>query len=239
MGQMNFDKKSGWKKFFTGKGFYLALAVCLVAVCGVAVATFMEALPQSNSGNSQDSPTTVVPAPTTAQAVDKPVTNVPDDRTTTVSTTTSTTVAPTDVPTDTKPADLFVFPLSNEVLVPFSQEPVFSQTMQDWRAHNGTDFKGEIGQDVKAAADGTITKVEKDALWGEIIEIDHGLNIISRYCGVTAKGLTVGQKVKVGEVIGMLSQVPSEIVEEPHLHLEILAEGKYVDPVETIGLEVK
>lgn len=239
MGQMNFDKKSGWKKFFTGKGFYLALAVCLVAVCGVAVATFMDALPQSDSGSSQGTPTTAAPAPTTAKPVDKPVTNIPDDRTTAASTTAPTTAAPTEKPVDTKPADLFVLPLSNEVLLPFSEEPMFSQTMQDWRAHNGTDFKGELGQDVKAAADGTIAKVESDPLWGGVVEIDHGFHIVSRYCGVTAKGLTVGQKVTVGEVIGTLSEIPCEIVDEPHLHLEILTEGKYVDPVQAIGLEVK
>lgn len=167
------------------------------------------------------------------------MTNIPDDRTTTASTTAPTTAAPTEKPVDTKPADLFVLPLSNEVLLPFSEEPVFSQTMQDWRAHNGTDFKGELGQDVKAAADGTIAKVESDPLWGGVVEIDHGFNIVSRYCGVTAKGLTVGQKVTVGEVIGTLSEIPCEIVDEPHLHLEILTEGKYVDPVQAIGLEVK
>lgn len=66
-----------------------------------------------------------------------------------------------------------------------------------------------------------------------------GFQIISRYCGVTAKELTQGQKVKVGDVIGNLAEIPVEIVEEPHLHLEIQMEGKYVDPVAAIGRETK
>ncbi len=74
---------------------------------------------------------------------------------------------------------------------------------------------------------------------GSVIEIDHGFQIISRYCGVTAKELTQGQKVKVGDVIGNLAEIPVEIVEEPHLHLEIQMEGKYVDPVAAIGRETK
>lgn len=188
MSQMNFDKKSGWKKFFTGKGFYLALAVCLVAVCGWLWPPLWTPCPKA----IRKLPRLFhhcAPHPTTAKPVDKPVTNVPDDRTT--ATTTKPTYKPADKPVDTKPADLFVLPLSNEVLLPFSEEPVFSQTMQDWRVHSGTDFKGELGQDVKAVADGTITKVETDPLWGAVIEIDHGFNIVSRYCGATAKGLTI------------------------------------------------
>lgn len=88
-----------------------------------------------------------------------------------------------------------MLPLGNEVLKAFSGgQPVYSETMKDWRTHNGTDFKGEIGAEVKAAADGTILKVENDPLWGGVIEIDHGFNIVSRYCGVTAKELTPGAK---------------------------------------------
>lgn len=43
----------------------------------------------------------------------------------------------------------------------------------------------------------------------------------------------------VGEIIGTLSEIPCEIVDEAHLHLEILTEGKPVDPVQAIGVDVK
>lgn len=240
MSRMRSDRKSGWKRFFTGKGFYVALAVCLVAVCGIAVATFVDTLPKK-TGESSSTPSTSAPVvpPTTERPVDNPVSDVPYDKTTTTASTTSATTPPTK-PVDTKPADLFMLPIGNEVLKPFSDgQPVYSETMRDWRTHNGTDFKGEKGTEVKAIADGTILKVENDPLWGPVIEIDHGFQIVSRYCGVTAKELTQGQKVKVGDVIGQLAEIPVEIVDEPHLHLEIQMEGKYVDPVAAIGRETK
>mgnify|MGYP002562793129 FL=1 len=241
MSRMRNDRKSGWKRFFSGKGFYVALAVCLVAVCGVAVATFVDSLPTKQEDGSSP-PTTsspLVTSPPTEKPVDNPVSDVPYEAPTTTEPATTASTPPTK-PVDTKPADLFMLPLGNEVLKAFSGgQPVYSETMKDWRTHNGTDFKGEIGAEVKTAADGTILKVENDPLWGGVIEIDHGFNIVSRYCGVTAKELTQGQKVQVGEVIGTLSEIPVEIVDEPHLHLEILKEGTYVDPVATIGLETK
>lgn len=46
MGKIHFNKDSRFRKFLNGKGFYLALAVCLVAVGAVAVATFTGSLPK-------------------------------------------------------------------------------------------------------------------------------------------------------------------------------------------------
>ena len=183
MSRMRNDRKSGWKRFFTGKGFYVALAVCLVAVCGVAVATFVDTLPktQEESSGTPGTSSPLVTSPTTEQPVDNPVSDVPYERPTTTTPTTAATKPPT-TPVDTKPADLFMLPIGNEVLKPFSDgQPVYSETMQDWRTHNGTDFKGEKGTEVKAVADGTILKVENDPLWGPVIEIDHGFQIISRW----------------------------------------------------------
>ena len=240
MGQIHFDKESRFKKIVSGKGFYIALAVCLVAVGGVAVATFTNSLPfqreESSSVGDNSTPSTTS---TTEKQVDTVITNVPDNRTdpTTTAPTTAPT-DPTDKPANTKP-ELFILPLSNEVLKPFSNgTQVYSQTMNDYRTHNGVDFKGEKGQDVKALADGTIESVTEDALWGTVTVIDHGFGIKSRYCGMgtTAKA---GDKVKVGDVIGKLNDIPCELVEAPHLHVEILVNGEYADPVKALGREVK
>ena len=45
--------------------------------------------------------------------------------------------------------------------------------------------------------------------------------------------------VKAGQVIGVVSDIPCETVTGPHLHLEIMVKGQLVDPVKTIGREVK
>ncbi len=235
MGHINFDKQSSRKRGW--KGFYLALAVCLVAVGGVATVTFMNTPGLTKGGESQ-TPTTTAPT----KAVEQIVTDVPDNRTTrTHSTTTATTTsAPTTARTTVEPADLFILPLSNEVIQSYSDgKPVFSQTMNDWRVHNGVDFKGTAGQTVKALADGTVLSVEEDALWGKTVTIDHGFGIHSRYCGVNVGSLKKGQTVKVGQAIGTLADIPCELTEGAHLHLEILVNDEYVNPVEALGKDVK
>lgn len=241
MGKINFEEKSKFKRFLSGKGFYVALAVCLVAVGGVAVGTFMNNMAGLGTDTSSQTESTT-PSTTREQAVDRPVTNVPDDRTTTTqrTTTTTKTTAPTTT-TSGKPAELFVLPLSNEVLVEYSDgKQVYSKTMNDWRTHDGVDFKGKKGQKVVALADGTILAIEEDTLWGKTITIDHGFGIQSRYCGVeAASGLKKGDKVKVSDTIGTLTDIPCELMDGAHLHVEITVNGTYTDPVEAIGREVK
>ncbi len=242
MGKINFDERSKFKRFLSGKGFYVALAVCLVAVCGVAVGTFVNSLPQAG-GDSSSQPSSAPTAHTTKdREVDNPVTNVPDDRTTTTGSTTTTTVHKTTgtVNVTVNPTELFVLPLSNEVLVEFSDgKQVYSRTMDDWRTHDGVDFKGEKGQKIKALADGTILAIEEDTLWGKTLTIDHGFGIQSRYCGIEPSGVKKGDKVKVSDVIGTLTDIPCELLDGPHLHVEITVNGEYTDPVEAIGREVK
>lgn len=236
MAHINFDKQNSRKRGW--KGFYLALAVCLVAVGGVAVAAFMNTPDLAKEGSS--TPTTKAPT----EAVENIVTNVPDDRTTTTTTrpttTTATTTAGSTTTTTGEPADLFILPLTNEVIQEYSDgKPVYSKTMNDWRVHNGVDFKGSAGQTVKALADGTVLSVEEDPLWGKVITIDHGFGIHSRYCGVAADAMKAGQAVKVGQAIGTLADVPCELSMGAHLHLEILVNDEYVDPIEAIGKDVK
>lgn len=230
MGHINFDK--GTKKKHGFSGFYLALAICLVAVGGVAVTSFVSSF--GGIGKRTES-TTGTTTPT--KPVGQVVSDVPDTRSTTKKTTTE---APTTAAT-TEQADLFILPLTNEVIREFSNgSPVFNSTMNDWRVHNGVDFKGAAGQSVKALADGTVTKIiTKDLRWGDILVIDHGYGIQSRYCGVKADSVKANQAVKVGDVIGALAEVPCESEDGPHLHLEVLVNEEYVNPVEAIGREVK
>lgn len=209
-----------------GRGFYIALAICLVAVCGVAVATFVGKMP-TDAPSKGTTGTTVT---TAVQQVVIPATNVKDERTTTTAapTTRTTTIK---VTTTTKTADLFVFPVSNRVLQPFSDTPVYSETLGSWSTHNGVDFAAENGQAVKAPADGTVKRIYEDGLWGGVIEIEHGGKVVSRCCGVTAQGIKEGDSVKAGQAIGAVTSIPAEIVGDAHIHVEILANDKYVDPL--------
>lgn len=216
---------SRFKRFIDGRGFYVALAACLLATGGIAVATFGETLFVSQG--KEETPSQIT------QPVEQIVSGETDDRKTTTAPSTTTTTAATSA------ADLYVFPMGNTLLKPFSAgTPMYSETMKDWRTHDGADFVGENGQEVRALADGTVTEVTSHPLWGGCVTVDHGLGVLSHYYGVEPS-VKKGSTVTVGKAIGVLATSPCEAGERDHLHLEITVDGVRVDPVETIGREVR
>lgn len=228
-------KKTPSFKGLAGKGAYFALAVCIVAIGGLVVAGVTGVM-------NPPEPIDIAETPTTSpqQAVEHKVTDVPDIRTTTTTrpTTTRTTATPT-IQTQT-PVDepLMVLPIGNQLAKAYSDgKAVYSDTMADFRTHDGADFAGKAGDKVVAMAAGKVTAVKEDALWGKMLTIDHGHGITSTYCGVAAS-VKVGDTVKVGETIGALCDIPCELLTGHHLHLEVAINGDRVDPVDTIGIDV-
>ena len=223
MDYQEYESETEEKK--NGKVFYWVLAACMIAICGAIVTTVVGTLqkdiPETPQGTTDHS---MVTTTSSVQQVVIPATDIPDDRTTVTS-------LQTTVPTTAQPKALFVLPISNRVLRPYSETHQYSETLGEWRTHNGVDFEAKENQSVKAVADGTVKTITTDALWGDIIEIDHGEKRLSRYCGVAAQGIKTGDTVKVGEVIGKVTAIPSEIKDAPHVHLEILVNGNYLDPL--------
>lgn len=127
----------------------------------------------------------------------------------------------------------FGLPVGMEILKDYSDgEMLYSQTMNDWRVHNGIDFTGEQGCEVRAIQRGKVKAVYDDELWGTVVEIDHGNEMIVKYCGLSKPSvLPVGAEVKAEQVIGKLGEIPVESADEPHLHMEITVNGKIVDPL--------
>jgi murein DD-endopeptidase MepM/ murein hydrolase activator NlpD len=102
--------------------------------------------------------------------------------------------------------------------------------------HDGIDFKAELGTSIKAVADGKIKKIYTDDLLGNVIVADHSGGIEVYYCGVSENYLVKeGQEITLGENIGTVGTVPSELLEEPHLHLMVKVNEKFVDPLLAMG----
>lgn len=118
-------------------------------------------------------------------------------------------------------------------------KPVFSKTFQDWRTHSGVDITAELGDAVKAVADGEVEKVSNDPRFGQIVVVNHGNNVRSIYCNLASNvPVKVGQKVKQNDVIGSVGDTAAfENVEETHLHFEITKDGKNIDPTTRITLK--
>lgn len=109
---------------------------------------------------------------------------------------------------------------------------VYSETMNDWRTHNGLDIAAELGAQVKAAADGVVEQVYEDDLLGVVVVIGHTGNTKTLYANLqNLDFIEVGKEVKQGDIIGGVgNSATAEIAEQPHLHFEVLVNKENVDP---------
>lgn len=100
------------------------------------------------------------------------------------------------------------------------------------RTHSGVDIAAPLGEAVVAAGDGVVveaTDFYKDNLkWGKVVVIDHGHGVVSRYAHLDGYSVRKGDTVKGGEKIGAVGATGK--VTGPHLHFEVLKDGKSVDP---------
>lgn len=125
----------------------------------------------------------------------------------------------------------FVLPVNGKIFSAFSgDELVYNRTLDDWRTHNGVDVSAAPGDAVKSGADGTVKVVYEDGMLGTVVEIEHD-GFTAKYCGL-AKGTYVkqGDRVSQGQTIGTVGETAMEILEESHIHLEIIKNGKNVNP---------
>lgn len=145
---------------------------------------------------------------------------------------------PTELPTS---VDLrcFVLPVDGTPAKEFEIDiPVYSLTMNDYRAHTGVDISTAVGSDVLAASSGVICRIWSDPMMGRSVTIDHGDGIYTTYMNLAEEvdpALEVGGRVELGQRIGSVGETSlTEIAEEPHLHLEMKIGGQYVNPLDYI-----
>ncbi len=134
--------------------------------------------------------------------------------------------------------DYFVLPMGTDIHKEYLPDtPSYNATMGDWRTHNGIDFKGAEGDQVKAIAYGTVIRIYDDTLLGTVAEIDHGNGVTAKYCGLNKETLEIkqGAIVKGGTLLGYLGVVPCEKTDVSHLHFEVYYNEKNVDPLELMG----
>lgn len=129
-------------------------------------------------------------------------------------------------------------PCSGKIIAACSlSDLVYSATMNDWRTHNGIDIAAKVGDPVKAAADGTVSKVYEDELLGIVVEIDHGNGVSSVYANLQSYDfIRTGTKVKAGDIVGGVGKAGAlEKDSEAHLHFEVHKNGEFINPAEFIG----
>ncbi|MDE4620670.1 M23 family metallopeptidase [Sinorhizobium meliloti] len=94
--------------------------------------------------------------------------------------------------------------------------------------HAGTDFRAPTGTRVRATAGGTVTAAGPAGGYGNMIEIDHGNGVSTRYAHLSAILVNVGDAVKADAVIAKSGSTGRST--GPHLHYEVRLNGHAVDP---------
>ncbi|NLM11079.1 MAG: M23 family metallopeptidase [Clostridiaceae bacterium] len=102
-----------------------------------------------------------------------------------------------------------------------------------YQPHTGVDIGGKKGNPIYAAASGTVIAAGKNGGYGYLVDIDHGNGLVTRYAHCSKVLVRKWQKVKVGEKIAEVGD--TGVTTGPHLHFEILLNGKPIDPTIFIG----
>lgn len=256
----NYNPKSKFSKFLEGKGFYVALAICVVGAgtaAWMAVDKTISRMDQTPSSSIQEQapapqqePTYGFPDLEKADKAQSGVSVAPSSSSAPASSSTAPSSSAKEQPVASEPSEpsaevkaqpapqnsSFVLPISGEIFGPYSNgELVKNETLKEWRTHDGIDIKADKGTPVKAVCDGTVTAVRDDPLMGCTVEILHHNDITSIYCGLEKK-VTVkqGDQVQVGQAIGTVGEIPCEISLDSHLHFAMKVKDAWADPLKTM-----
>ena len=102
------------------------------------------------------------------------------------------------------------------------------------RPHYGSDLAAPIGTPVMAPADGQVSFAETGLHYeGALILIDHGQGLVSAYLHLSKVGVTAGQMVKRGELIGAVGKEGRAT--GPHLCWRMKWRGRNMDPMQMVG----
>ena len=210
------------KKFggsISGKGYYIALILCAVAI-GITGYLYY----RNTDTEAQQLQDTTIQADATVEA-DIQVVAPPDDQTGTVDAT-----MPQPTGTDNgKRAK----PVSGETVVDYCMDTLcYNPTTRDWRVHDGMDIAAEAGSPVCAAADGTVYTVYEDETMGMTVVISHPGGYTTKYASLDANvAVAAGDSVTAGQTIGHVGNTALfESAIGDHVHFSVSCNGTVVDP---------
>ena len=221
--------------FLNGAGFYIVLFLA-IAVIGASGYFIFDTVSQNRSTQPSsenqavlsEQPEHLTPDPIAKEdeSASRPTA---ERQTVAVSGTVEVAAAkPSEEPADTT----VVLPLRGETVTPFSIDKlVYSETMGDWRTHNGVDISAEEGATVVAAASGKVTSVINDYWMGSTVTIACGDHYELTYASLAHPSVSAGDTVRAGDAIGSVSA--GALQEEalgPHLHFSVTRNGVLMDP---------
>jgi hypothetical protein len=100
--------------------------------------------------------------------------------------------------------------------------------------HGGDDYRGDRGRPIRAAGDGTVILAQRQGGYGNVIYVDHGGGLVTRYGHLSRIGVKKGELVVAGQTIGKLGSTGRTT--GPHLHFEVRIDGSPVDPSKAMSI---
>jgi murein DD-endopeptidase MepM/ murein hydrolase activator NlpD len=98
--------------------------------------------------------------------------------------------------------------------------------------HPGLDISATYGQGIHAPADGVVSTAARSGNYGNLVVLDHGFGLTTRYGHLSRFGVIAGQKVRRGDIIGYVGSTGRST--SPHLHYEVLVNGRLTNPLKLL-----
>lgn len=126
----------------------------------------------------------------------------------------------------------FVLPLDGRISAPYGQmRDPFNGKM---RFHDGVDIVAKAGADIVAPASGQVVRVALNLPnYGNVLEIDHGNGLVTRYTHLQTVEVAQGDRVFSGQLIARVGSTGRTT--GPHLHLQVLRNGQTINPSEVFA----
>jgi murein DD-endopeptidase MepM/ murein hydrolase activator NlpD len=122
----------------------------------------------------------------------------------------------------------FKRPLASATTSPYGTQRLFNG--QHGSYHRGTDFRASAGTPIYASNSGIVRLAKNLFYSGNIVIVDHGVNIFTLYAHLSEIQVKNGQQIARGQQIGLSGA--SGRVSGPHLHWAVKVNGVYVDPLQ-------
>jgi murein DD-endopeptidase MepM/ murein hydrolase activator NlpD len=97
------------------------------------------------------------------------------------------------------------------------------------RAHKGIDIPGPVGTPIYATADGVVSRSERASGYGNLVAINHGNGIETRYGHMSKLIVGSNERVRRGQIIGLMGSTGRST--GSHLHYEVRIDGEAVNPM--------
>ena len=213
-------KKFNFGRVIAGKGYYIALILCAVAI-GISGYMYYLASNQTDTPDTDGNQNVLAPGDDVQAGVTLP---------------TNPGTNPTEPVKRPYPIGR---PLAGETTKDYAMDCLsYNETTRDWRVHNGIDIAADAGTTVKAAAAGTVYSVFKDETMGHTVVIRHDGGYVTKYASLD-ENVTVkaGDVVQMGDAIGAVANTALlESAQGDHLHFSVTFNDVPMDPASFLAM---